>query len=173
MVKRQRKVSDVYLERKNTQSSVCSEPLVSSSLVHILQRGSTKVPWTPTIWLSDSTKRSRLYIQTGLHVTWSCGTFTRPRRILLRSEILFTDTIRNVVWMNKVSAWAFLEEFSCRFPIKSCIRCRCFKVMKWMTMSFSVCNKAAHQNCHSNTLWHSLNNTCKKKKKNCYTMLVV
>lgn len=133
MVKRQRKVSDVHLKRKNAQSSVCSEPLVSSSLVHILQRGSTTVPWTPTIWLSGSTKRSRLYIQTGLHVTWSCGTFTRPLRILLRSEILFTDTIRNVVWMNKVSVWAFS-----RFPIKSCIRCRCFKMVKWMTTSLCL-----------------------------------
>lgn len=62
--------------------------MCSFSSAIFLQPGTTWVQWTPTVWPSGSTERSQLCFQTGLRVTWSCGIFTRPLRIRLRSELL-------------------------------------------------------------------------------------
>lgn len=68
--------------------------MCSFSSAIFLQPGTTWVQWTPTVWPSGSTERSQLCFQTGLRVTWSCGIFTRPLRIRLRSE--FCTVLHNL-----------------------------------------------------------------------------
>lgn len=104
---------NVSRKKKHPQCPVSLEPLLSFSSAHTLLLASTKVLWTSTIWPSDWTGRSRLCIPTGLRVTWSCGTFTRPLRILLRSERCSLVP----VWM-----WCHSIQFRSVFPVgRSCV----------------------------------------------------